>query len=336
MKKPIMYGLTALCVLSSPALVQDFKAPSFINVYRTIASEIIAEAPLSELFSVEKPTESFEEFKTALLKKAKETNSKAQRIDEISKMEDSELSKVSYKELKELKKFAKGSHPEVKNLYTQVDEVKKIITENSLNIETNPLLEEISKLRISSKYEELSDDLIFKKMDLEKSAAANTITCGLKNQISSLSEQVAELLKDKEEALAKIEEKEKKKKEREEKLKKSQELYAMGMIFGQGMRRAMAMPRMNFSPNPFMIYNPLTSLSGGNFPWMNLMRRQFSGLPSFSGFPGMSSSLPTKQTINNYLGESAAHTRDVASAPSVNFIPRFSRALVEEDSISVN
>lgn len=339
MKKPIAYGLTALCVLSSPALVQDFKTPSFIKTYRSIASEVVGvSSNSSKLFDSSNPVESYEEFQNQILKDAQVVFKKSNRIDAIAKMSDLELAKISKDELKELKTFSQGKHSESIEIRSEIKKVhQKLIDlrkdESSIDtstIEIEKLVEKVESLIQAKDKVDLINDITIKRLSLKEQPKVDSVVCGLKDQISSLSEQVAELLKDKEEALAKIEEKEKKKKARAEKLKKTQNLYAMGMIFGHGMRTSMAMPRMNFQTNPFMIYNPLASLSQGNFSWLNLMRSQFSNLS------GMGSVGPTTQIVNNYLGESTTQNRDVAFSPRTNFIPSFSRSTVTEESISVN
>jgi hypothetical protein len=341
MKRPLVYGLTALCVLSSPTLISEFKNPTFTKVYRSIASSEVAEF-VEKLDAANEETitsyqnqmkEKLESFKFAIEEHQKLKS--REDFKDLPELEINNLKKEETRLLAESKKISEQIQTGIKKLSSSTaQEIPSqfLIQFNSLErdlnniVITNPISEKPIKKVVQ---EEASDSTNTDEKKSVVTTSSDTNKCESVDPIAELQAQVKELLEDKEKALAKVEEEKKKKKERQEKIKKAQEIYALGMIFRQGFMANFSSPMFNFQ-HPMSQFSMQSQFS--NFvrpsanPWMSLMNNYFSGRRT------------TASVINNnYFGEAPSrnNVRSLAEE-SRSYIPKFTRSLVEGDSISIN
>lgn len=323
MKKPIIYGLTALCVLSAPAIMTDYSS-SFTSVYRTIASvqdaEFVEKLDASDESTIEEYKSKMRE-KMDQLKESVKENTITKSSDDFDQLTDSEVLVIKKKEDK-LLESAKEIHAQI------ATGIEKLTSSTAIEV-PNEFLNEFNTIERDLKNSVLLNKIKITEEKVAKADASDEVsTCEKKDAIAELQAQVKELLKDKEEALAKIEKKKKKKEEREQKMKKAQKLYAMGMIMGQGFRASFSMPsyNMGFSRSAFSVQSPFASFANQNInPWFRLMSSQFSGMQNMN----------TRSIAQNFLGESNTRNRFQFDFQR-NSIPTYSRSPIDAESISVN
>jgi hypothetical protein len=332
MKKPIIYGLTALCVLSAPAIVSNWNNSDFTNVYRTIASEkapeFVEKLDAANEETIENYRVKMQERLNSFAQSVKEHASLKSRND-FNDLPDLELKEIKKKEDKLLEESKELSHFIQTGIEGLSSSTAVEVPEQFLN-DFNQMERDLKNAVIKNEIKiSVTEDQEGTQEEVKEKTADQATSCEKKDAIAELQAQVKELLKDKEEALAKVEEKKKKKKEREEKIKKAQRIYAMGMIFGQGLRASFAMPSFNFGiqNSPFLVQSPFASFnSRTTMPWFRLMSNYFSG---------SNTNNYSHRVANNFLGESPIRSQFQMDTARIQ-IPTFSRSQVEEESISVN
>lgn len=347
MKRPLIYGLTALCVLSTPTLVTEFKNPTFTKVYRSIASSEVAEF-VENLDASDKATvttyqeqmrEKLDAFRASVKEHQKEKN--REDFKDLPDLEKNNLKNEEVRLLSESTQISKHIQEGIKKLSsTDSQRVPSqfLIDYNTLerdlknSIIKNPIKGKIDTKVVKVKNDEKSttnNDQVVEEASKEVASTSESNTCEASDPIAELQAQIKELLKDKEEALAKVEKEKEKKKKRKEQFKKAQDIYAMGMIFGQGFRASFSNPAFRFQ-HPmaqFSMQSPFSNfVRPASNPWMSLMSSYFSG------------NRTTASVVNNnYFGEAptrnSIRTLDEESRSS---IPKFSRSLVDEESFSIN
>ena len=349
MKRPLIYGLTALCVLSTPTLITEFNNPTFTKVYRSIASSEVIEfvenldAANEETITLYKnEMQSKIEVFSLAVKEHQKLKSR-EDFKDLPDLEKNNLKDEEVRLLSESKKISSYIQTGIKKLTTtSAQEVPIAFLSDFNSVErdlknaviTNPISKKVAVEAVAKVEKEDKSEVINKEdTTTEKSVVVektdDTNACEKIDPIAQLQAQVKELLKDKEEALAKVEKQKDDKKERETKFKEAQKVYALGMFFGQGFRASQNTQMFNFQHpmSQFSIQSQFSNFVRPNTnPWMSLMSKYFSG------------NRGTASVVNNnYFGEAPARNsiRNL-DQESRSYIPKFSRSLVEDDSISFN
>ncbi len=324
MKKPILFGFAALCVLSTPNLVDQFSYETPKSVYRTIAS--------SEEIIIKDRTENFdkEHLESFIDGTREDLNKLIAKRESAIKVLDSDKPEIFEEEKDKLLS-------DVKNIQDGLNSIKKQITsvEEKIEDKENEL---IVKLKSDMDNNEEIVTNLSKRISEIKAVVRDVTACEFRNEIDELSAQIKNLLKDKEEAVAKVDKKEKDnkddlKEERKDEDKlaskeenipsRFQQILSMGMIFGQGFQTSFQMPGIGYFSNPFMNYNPLMSFNNSNSSWLRFMQQDFSG---------------ARQMMNHSskrLGETRSFNNIAGHTPQP-FIPNFNRTSIEAEAFSIN
>ncbi|WP_417336023.1 hypothetical protein [Halobacteriovorax marinus] len=324
MKKPILLGFTALCVLSTPNIVDQFSYSSAEKSFRTIASDG------REAHNTEKePTENEEETQNLSIDGARESLSAI--IDRQSKTRES---------LKEIKEVTEREKEDIDATIAEIDrDLKKIKDQVNKHKEESDKEEDEQAIEISKEVTKEEENLSALKEEVAalKVIKRDVTVCEFRNEIDELSAQIKDLLKDKEKAIAKVEEGKEEKKDKEDKkdndrkdshkeeanFSRYQQLLSMGMVFGRGFQQSFQMPGIGHFTNPFMNFNPMFTFNNGNSSWLNLMQRDFSGVQKMINHS--SSRVGESATFNQFVG-----------ASSHLFVPKFNRTTIEAETISFN
>ena len=327
MNKPIIYGLAVLSVLSTPTLIKEWNSPNYTKAYRTIASiqlpEFVEQLDASDESTIviykDKMEQRINDFRDSVHEHKKSKENK--EFASLSKEERVKLKSEEKKLQKESALISKSIEESLKKLSSST--ATEVVASFSRNF--NSLERDLNNAIITNPIEDEKVSLSAKEDTQSTENKENQIsTCEQKDVIAELQAQVKELLKDKEEALAKIEEKKKKKQEREEKMKKAQKVYAMGMIFGQGLRASFAMPNtaLQFPSSPFFVQSSFAQMQPTISPWFNFMKSYFGGNREIAS--NMFSSSIDRAPITSELFQRSSRT----------FIPTFNRSTVQEEAIT--
>lgn len=219
MKKPLLFGFAALCVLSTPNLLEEKSHTKVDSTYRTIASQ-----ELRPENRPEKPSKRPPRGEDRVPKKSRPT----QETPPIEKESSSEEKVViDTKEKKEEKK--ENNETESK------EEV----------VEKTPVIEEdVSVCEFRNEIDELRKQIGDLLNDKEEVLAKVDKKDKKKNKNKDEDKDSEKSDKDKEEKVAKVP-------------SRYQQILSIGMIFGQGFQSSFQMPMMRFGTNPFMNSNPM-------------------------------------------------------------------------------
>ena len=321
----MLFGFAALCVLSTPNLIDQFSYETSNSVYRTIAS--------SEEFIVTDRSEDFDkENLEAFIDGTREDLTQLiNKRDSAIEVLDSERSELFEEEKEKLVS-------DIANIKKGLESINKQVTsiEEKVDDKENKSL---ADLRADLADSEKVVENISKRAESIQPVVRDISACEFRNELDELSEQIKELLRDKEEAVAEVKDDNKKdkkdkkddKEDNSEKVAEKEDkeptrfekLFSMGMVFGKGFQQSFRMPGIRNYSNSFMSFNPYMNLRTNNSPWLSFMQPDFTGVAQMLG--QNTPRVDQSRSFNNVLGQ----------APQ-SFIPNFSRTTIEAETISFN